>query len=165
MNTGKSTLSDEGAIALVRHEAGHGMYVGMPNYEFPCWVTVRVPEGAKLCVLPAAWAVFVQKCYGYSLEDSEESRAKKRVWFFDTKGGYQHWINGRTLGTSEATGGLWIRLASGDCVRVDKGFKADSRQRFTTKKKAIIPIELHDDIGLGLFLLDEKLVFGTWAVR
>jgi len=164
-STGKTTQSDDGALSIVRHEAGHGMYVGMPNYEFPNEVSVRVPDGGKFGILPCAWAVFVQKCNEYSLEASEELRAMERVWFFDSKGVYQHWINGRTLGTSELTGGLWIRMANEDCVRVDKGFKPESRQRFITKKKALIPIELHDDIGLGLFLQDEKLVLGTWKVK
>lgn len=165
MFTGKTVQSDDGSLTLVRHEAGHGMYVGWPTYEFPGGVSVLVPEGEKFGILPGAWAVFVQKCNEYSFESTEEQRATERTWFFDSKGTYQHWINGRTLGTSSATGGLWIRMANEDCVRVDKDFKLESRQRFITDKKSLIPIELHDDIGLGLFLLDEKLVLGTWKTK
>ena len=86
-------------------------------------------------------------------------------WFFDSKGNYQQWINGRTLGTSAMKGGLWIRMANEDCVRVDKGSKPESRQSFITKTKAFIPIELHDDVGLGLFLLVGKLALGTWKAK
>lgn len=159
----KSVQSDDGKLAITRNEAGHGMFVGMPTYVFPGDVGVVVPSGERFGILPDAWAAFIEKNDYLDETAPREERLKERVWFFDTKGLYQSWIAGRTICTSAKSGGLWVRLVDDDCVKVDKGFKPTGRLRFVTKeKKPLIPVELHDDIGLGLFLSGGKLALGTW---
>jgi len=162
----KSVQSDDGKLAITCNEAGHGMFVGMPTYVFPGDVGVVVPSGDRFGILPDAWAVFIQRCDSANVAAPREALQKERVWFFDAKGLYQHWIAGRAVGPSAESGGLWVRLIDDDCVRIDKGFKPAVRHRFVTKaKQPLVAIELHDDIGLGLFLADGKLALGTWRKK
>jgi hypothetical protein len=92
-----------------------------------------------------------------------KEREDERVWFFDAKGAYQFWIKGRSVGASLSSGGLWIRRMDDTCVRVEKGGTVKSHLKFTTAhQQVLVPVELHDDIRLGLFLLDGKLLLGTW---
>ena len=62
-----------------------------------------------------------------------------------------------------SSGGLWVLQPDATCCLIEKGYAAKSRLSFSTKEKAaLVPVELHDDIGLGVFLLEGKLVLGTW---
>lgn len=164
------THSDDGSISVNRTEAGHGMYVGWPHYHFSK-SDILVPNGDDFGILPDSWSVFIESDCGPLATASEEGTAERkeerkdeRVWFFDAQGAYQHWIKGRTVGASLATnGGLWIRQLDDSSELVDRSYLVKSRVVFsTTENKSLVPVELHDDIGLGLFLLNGKLLLGSW---
>lgn len=164
------TMSDDGKIVVTRSEAGHGIMVGWPAYHFSDGTDVVIPDGEKFGILPEAWTIFIEAS-SYGLTANPEQRETEKVWFFDANGNYQHWVKGRGIGASLKTGGLWIRLPDETCVRIDKNHAVKSRCSFKTKgNKALIPVEIHDDIGFGLFLEGEEgeegnqLVVGTWAV-
>jgi hypothetical protein len=166
----RTTRSDDGSVSVNRTEAGHGMYVGWPHYHF-LKTDILLPNGDDFGVLPDSWAIFIESDCGPLATAAEEGTAERkeerkdeRVWFFDAKGTYQHWIKGRTVGTSlPANGALWVRQLDDSCARVDKSYLIKSRVKFSTKEnKPLVPVELHDDIGLGLFLLDGKLLLGSW---
>ncbi|MEO8614547.1 MAG: hypothetical protein ABI600_05350 [Luteolibacter sp.] len=155
------TRSDDGSLIVSRTEASHGMFVGWPHYHFPK-NDLLIPNGDDFGILPDSWAVFIESDCG-PFTEAPEDRKDGRVWFFDANGTYQHWIKGRTVGASLPTGGLWIRQLDDSCALVAKGHIVKSRVKFSTKeKKSLIPVELHDDIGLGLFLSGDKLVLGIW---
>ena len=157
----RHTKSDDGSVSVNRTEAGHGMHVGWPHYRFEK-ADVMIPNGDDFGILPESWAAFVETDCG-THNATKEERKDERVWLFDAKGTYQHWIKGRNLGASLPSGGLWIRQLDDTCALVGKDYAVKSRLKFSTpQKQALIPVELHDDIGLGLFLVDEKLVLGTW---
>lgn len=157
----RSTKSDDGKLVVNRTEAGHGIGVGWPDYHFSATEFI-IPNGDDFGILPDSWSVFVETDCG-TLDGTAEERKDERVWLFDTKGVYQHWIKGRTVGASLASAGLWIRQPDDTCTLVEKGYSVKSRLTFSTKEKAaLVPVELHDDIGLGVFLLNDKLVLGTW---
>jgi hypothetical protein len=61
-------------------------------------------------------------------------------------------------------GGLWVRTLDDSAVRIDKEGVARQKLSFTEGRRSLIPVELHDDIGLGLFLKDDHLAVGTWKV-
>lgn len=45
----------------------------------------------------------------------------------------------------------------------DRGFAIGAHLTFQTEdKKLLVPVELHKDIGLGLFMRDNQLAVGTW---
>ncbi len=165
----RSTRSDNGSLQVKRTEAGHGMHVGWPHYHFP-EADLLIPNGEGFGILPESWSVFVESDCGpisseidVSAEDRKEQRKDERVWFFDGKGAYQHWIKGHSVGASLPTGGLWIYQLDDRCALVGKDHSIKSRRIFTSpEKKSLVPVELHDDIGLGVFLSDGKLVLGTW---
>lgn len=161
MYTDRSTRSDDGSLLVNRTEAGHGMFVGWPRYHFPkC--DILIPNGDDFGILPESWSVFIESDCGPFTEAAEDRKAE-RIWFFDEKGTYQHWIKGRTVGASLPSGGLWIRQLDDSCTLVEKGYSVKSHLKFETKEKqALVPVELHDDIKLGIFLTAGKLVLGTW---
>ncbi|MEO5715609.1 MAG: hypothetical protein ABIT37_19175, partial [Luteolibacter sp.] len=164
MYTSRSTKSDDGSELVSRTEASHGIRVGWPHYYFSKSTSpdILIPNGDDFGILPDSWSVFIESDCGPFTEAAED-RKDERVWFFDAKGVYQHWIKGRAVGASLPSGGLWIRQLDDSCSLVDKGYIVKSRMKFSTKeKKPLVPVELHDDIGLGVFLLDGKLVLGTW---
>lgn len=157
----RSTRSDDGSLLVNRTEAGHGMHVGWPHYHFGT-PDILVPNGDDFGILPDSWSVFIESDCG-PLTSTAEERNDERVWFFDAKGGYQHWIKGRTVGASLPSGGLWIRQLDDSCALMGRDYTVKSRLRFTNQEdKVLLPVELHDDIGLGLFLMDGKVVLGTW---
>ena len=165
MYTSKTVMSDDGSLSISRIEPAHGVRVGWPEYQFPSGTTVMIPDGGKFGILPEAWATVVD---GHSnpLNAGPEERQKERVWFFDAKGNFRRWSKGRSVGASQSSGGLWVRLPDDRCVRVDKGFTVGPHLRFTAKdRKPLVPVELHEDIGLGLFLLDDQLALGTWVPK
>lgn len=169
MYTDRFTMSDDGKLMINRTEASHGIHVGWPHYNFNNTV-IMIPNGDDFGFLPDAWSAFVEgdcgplvTAAGESTKERMEERKDERVWLFDSKGVYQHWTKGRTVGASLASGGLWVRQLDDTCVLLEKGYTMKSRRSFSTKKQAaLVPVELHDDIGLGMFLLDGKLVLGTW---
>ena len=164
MYTDRYTKSDDGKLMVNRTEAGHGIGVGWPHYNFTT-ANIMIPNGDDFGILPDSWSVFVETDCG-ALNTPAEERKDERVWLFDDKGTYQHWIKGRTVGASLASGGLWVRQLDDTCALVEKGYTVKSRRTFSTKEKAaLLPVELHDDIGLGVFLLDDKLVLGTWEIK
>ena len=56
-----------------------------------------------------------------------------------------------------------MSLPDNSCARVDKDLVIDAHLTFQTEdKKLLVPVELHEDIGLGLFLKDNQLAVGTW---
>ncbi len=161
MYTDRYTKSDDGAFVVNRTEAGHGMWVGWPHYHFPNF-NILIPNGDDFGILPDAWSVFIESDCGPCTE-AVEDRKDERIWFFDAQGTYQHWIKGRTVGASLPSGGLWIRQLDDSCALVEKGYSVKSHLKFTTKEKqALVPVEFHDDIKLGVFLMDGKLVLGSW---
>ena len=162
MYTDRSTVSDNGSMSVNRVEAGHGMNVGWPHYHF-LNTDILIPNGEDFGILPDSWSVFIESDCG-PFTQATENRKDERTWFFDAKGTYQHWIKGRTVSASLPSGGLWIRQLDDSCVLVEKGHTIKSRTKFFSEdKKSLIPVELHDDIHLGLFLQSGKLVLGTWG--
>ncbi len=162
MFTDRYNKSDDGSLLVNRTEAGHGMHVGWPHYHF-LDTDILIPNGDDFGNLPESWSVFIESDCG-PFTQATEDRKDERTWFFDAKGIYQHWSHGRTVGTSLPSGGLWIRQLDDSCSLVEKGHTIKSRMKFSTKdQKSLIPVELHDDIGLGLFLLSGELVLGTWG--
>ncbi len=56
-----------------------------------------------------------------------------------------------------------MSLPDNSCARVDKDLAIGARLTFQTEdKKLLVPVELHEGIGLGLFLKDNQLAVGTW---
>lgn len=169
MYVDRFTKSDDGKLIVNRTGAAHGINVGWEHYNF-ITAKIMIPNGDDFGILPDSWSVFVESDCGSLVTSSDEGtderkeeRKDERVWLFDSKGIYQHWIEGRTVGVSLASGGLWVRLLDDSCVLLEKGYTVKSRRSFSTKEKAaLVPVELHDDIGLGMFLLDGKLVLGVW---
>ncbi len=162
MYTDRYTASDNGSMSVNRTEAGHGMHVGWPHYHF-LNTDILIPNGDDFGILPDSWSVFIESDCGPFTEATED-RKDERTWFFDAKGIYQHWMKGRSVGASLSTSGLWIRQLDDSCLLVEKGHTIKSRIKFSTKdQKSLVPVELHDDIGLGLFLRSGKLVLGTWG--
>jgi hypothetical protein len=162
MYTSKNCFSDDGSLVISRMEPGHGIMVGWPHYEFPSGTSVMIPDGGKFGILPQAWAFWIES-YQNSLNPTPEERQKEKVWFFDAKGNCQHWIKGRSVGSSLLAGGSWLRLPDDSCVRIDKGYAVGPHRVFATKEKQpLIPVELHEDIGLGVFLLGDQLALGAW---
>lgn len=162
MYTAKTTMSDDGSLSISRMEPSHGAMVGWPIYEFPNAKHVMISDGGKFGILVEAWAVFIEGHRG-SQNAGPEERQQERLWFFDGKGDVQHWIKGRSAGASLTSGGLWVSLPDNSCARVDKGFAIGAHLTFQTEdKKLLVPVELHEDIGLGLFLQDNQLAVGTW---
>lgn len=171
MYTCKKTMDDNGGLSMERNEHSHGQYVGWPLYGLSISEEndVCIPAGEKFGILPDAWSFFIEANYDrYDLtfERTNEDREKERVWLFDAKGKYQHWIKGHTAGSSLAKGGLWVVLPDDSCVRVDKGYSVGPHLKFTTgKNEKLVPLEIHDDIGLGLFLADKQLLLGKWSTK
>ncbi len=166
MYTSKYVMSDDGSISISRHEPSHGVFVGWPVYQFPGELRCMIPGGEKFGILPDAWSAYVEANYHGSdslTESSMEDRQKERVWFFDAKGKFQRWITGHGAGSSLASGSLWVVLPDYRCVRVDKGFSVGSHRKFVIgKEKLLMPVEIHEDIHLGLFRQEDKLVLGSW---
>ena len=94
MYTDRFTKSDDGKLLVNRTEAGHGMHVGWPHYNFVT-TEIMVPNGDDFGILPDSWTVFIETDRG-PLTATAEEREAERVWLFDGKGTYQHWIKGRT---------------------------------------------------------------------
>ncbi len=161
MYTNRYTKSDDGKLMVNRTEAGHGLGVGWPHYNFIA-AELMIPSGDDFGILPDSWSVFVETESG-PINGTVEERKEERVWLFDAQGSFLHWIKGRTVGASLASGGLWVRQMDDSCVLVEKGYTVKIRQRFSTKEKtALVPVELHDDIGLGMFLIGDQLAVGTY---
>lgn len=164
MYTDLFARSDDGALVVNRTEAGHGPYVGWPEYHFP-GRTVTIPESCSFGILPDSWAVFATSgCVG---SDPAAKRCEGTgVWFFDAKGQYQSWTKGLDVGASLATGGLWLRQTDGSCVRVEKGYSVNTRLKFVTReRKPLVAVEIHDDIRLGMFRMGDEMVLGTWDAQ
>ena len=147
------------------------MMVGWPAYHFSNGTDVVVGDGEKFGILPEAWTVFIEAS-SYGLNADLEQRKNERIWFFDANGNYQRWVGGRGIGSSLETGGLWVRLSDETSIRIDRNHAVGSHCTFNSKgKKALIPVEIHDDIGLGLFLEagegeeGDQLVVGSWAIQ
>jgi hypothetical protein len=165
MYTAKLCMSDDGKLSINRNEPGHGVGVGWPTYDFPSGKSVMIPNGDRFGILADAWAVFIAS-FTTMQQATPEERQQERVWLLDAKGNFQRWVKGRKVGASLASGGLWVRLTDDTCVRVDKGFAVGAHWTFATKdKKPLVPVEIHDDIGLGVFLLGEQLAVGTWKAK
>jgi hypothetical protein len=162
MYTFRSSRSDDGALQVTRAEDSHGMRVGWPIYQFPTTANVMIHNGRNFGVLVDSRTVFIEAdCE--AINSTAEERKDERVWLFDGKGVYQHWMAGRAAGASLTSGGLWVRLVDDSAMLLDKACEPKSHRSFSTKdKKSLIPVELHDDIGLGLFLAGEELVLGKW---
>jgi len=165
MYTSLYSMSDDGVSTVCRNEPSHGVMVGWPKYDFPAKTSVLIHAGGKMGILPAAWAIFVNP-EGNALDVTAEDRVQERVWLFDAKGNYQHWIKGRSAGTSAKTDGLWIRLPDSSIFCLEKGYKPGLHLTFVTmEKQPLLPIELYDDIGLGIFLSGDQLVLGKWQPK
>lgn len=162
MYNSRSTRGDDGVLEVTRHEDGHGIRVGWPIYQFPATAAVMIHNGSGFGVLADSRTVFIEAgCE--AINSIAEERKDEKLWLFDGKGIYQHWMAGRTVGASLVSGGLWVRLADDSAVLLDNACEVKSHRSFSTKdKKTLIPVELHDDIGLGLFLAGEELVLGRW---
>jgi len=49
---------------------------------------------------------------------------------------------------------------------LEKGYEPGLHLIFVTKEKQPLPpLELHDDIGLGIFLSGDQLVLGKWQSK
>ena len=161
--TSLKVMSDDGSVLIRRDEAGHGIAVGWPSYNFPAEASLVVPDGGRFGILTGGKTVFVEASAG-SLTAGKEERKQERVWLFDTDGKYQHSITGRSVGAGLKDGGLWVRMLDDTAVRIDKEGVARQKLSFTEGRRSLIPVELHDDIGLGLFLKDDHLAVGTGNV-
>lgn len=158
MYTGRKVMSDDGTLTIQHSEAGHGIGVGWPNYEFPGERFVTIPNGFRMGILPAAKSVYIESG-AYSIVTQED----ERLWLFNAKGDYQHWIRGRKAGSGVLSKTLWIRSPDGKAWGIDEKFSVTARRSFLTEsKEQLIPVELHDDINLGLFMKDEHLLLGRW---
>lgn len=165
MYTAKLCTSDDGALSINRNEPSHGVEVGWPTYDFPAGKNVRIPNGDKFGILPDAWAVCIAS-YTTLQQATPDERQQERVWLLDAQGNFQRWVKGRKVGVSWVSGGLWVRLPDDTCLRVDKGFAVGAHRVFVTKdQKPLVPVEIHDDIGLGLFLIHDQLAVGTWQTK
>jgi hypothetical protein len=165
------TMSDDGKTVVSRREAGHGIGVGWPTYEFPGGVSETIPDGGKFGILPGGWTVFIESWSDGLVLDLAQ-RENEAVWFFESSGNYQRWARGRGIGASLKNGGLWIRLLDETSILIDKNHLVKARCAFATKdQQSLVPVEIHDDIGLGLFLEHgegedgDQLVVGTWTVQ
>lgn len=162
MYTSLQVMSDDGTTKVTHNEAGHGMWVGWPSYEFPSGKSLVIPDGERFGILSDNQTIYVEDSYN-DPTSSREEREGAKMWFFTPDGKCLGTVPGTSVGASLKSGGLWIRLMDDSSLRVDQGKAAGARLSFITEdQQPLIPVELHDDIGLGLFLKGEELALGTW---
>jgi hypothetical protein len=139
-----STESDDGKVSMQSAQPSHGQNVGRPGY---CLLDAHgetslgtIPgDGNEFGFWPGSHAALV---------------LGSRTWFFDAKGHYQGWVAGKRVGNAADRKGMIFRLEEERSVTVSPDLKAVQPQRFVLPDgTALFPLELHPDIGLGLFAL------------
>jgi hypothetical protein len=142
--------SDDGKLFMNSAQPAHGPGVGRPSYEVrgttgkpdeaPVWSSPIPSDGREFGFWPASRATYVFNGV--------------RTWFFDAAGHYQGWIAGERIGDAADGSGMIFRLQDFRCVTVSSTLKPATSQNFKLADgTSLTPLELHPDLGLGMFAL------------
>jgi hypothetical protein len=142
--------SDDGKLEMHSGQPSHGMYVGRPIYDINPTGPLKdddsirknmggIPsEGNEFGFWPRSHAVYVFN--------------GERTWFFDAAQRYRGWIAGERVGDAPDHKAMIFRLKDGRCATVSPSLKVLQVQHFALSDGSLtMPLELHPDIGLGVF--------------
>ena len=173
---------DLARVLLARSAAGHGIGVGYPGY----WLTVprrdpmpdELARGKKLCSVPSGsdifgfWPgrrdVFVGSIREIAERDPRPGQLappeENATWFFTADGRFRSWLRGRRLADAADGRAMLFRMeGSHQVVTLYPDLRTARARRFTwADGSTAIALSLFDDLRLGLFIQDEKLVLAGW---
>jgi hypothetical protein len=148
-----SVESDDGTWWMHSGQPSHGMGVGYPYYSVSRKGEDDEATGYSVGKIPGNGDGFGFWPRAHSIYILGESR----TWLFDAKGNYRGWIAGERVGDSADGKGMIFRLKDGRCVTVSPELKVTKTEHFAlTDGRRILPLELHPDIGLGVFAVRGK---------
>jgi hypothetical protein len=121
------------------YEVRNTTRIAKPN-ELPVWEKSIPSDGREFGFWPASRATHIFN--------------GARTWFFDAEGRYQGWIAGERIGDAASGGGMIFRLRDFRCVTISPKLNTAPPQRFKLADGTpLTPLELHPDLGLGIFAL------------
>jgi hypothetical protein len=152
-NCDYSVESDDGEVQMFSAQAGHGVGVGNPSYEITSTRTKDAALRIGLDEIPGDGRGF-----GFwPRSRSTYILGTNGTWFFDAAGNYRGWIAGARVGDAAGGKSMIFRLKDGRCATVSPELKVTRTERFTLADgRRILPLELHPDIGLGVFAVRGK---------
>ena len=152
-NCDYSVESDDGELHMFSAQAGHGIGVGNPYYEITSTRTKDDVARIGLDEIPGygrGFGFWPGSHNTYILGTSG-------TWFFDAAGNYRGWIAGERVGDAADGKGMIFRMKDGRSSTVSPDLKVTRTERFTLADgRRILPLELHPDIGLGVFAVRGK---------
>ena len=161
--------SDDGTIWLGRQEAGHGAYVGYPDYtlakhgEKKELLEVRIANGDRpFGFWPRSHAIFIG-VEQYADEEEAKEKSRSRTWFFDGKQKFAGWIEGRQLGDAADGDSMLFAIREGRVVTLAKDLRVRQARHFVFEGgRVAAPEKLFDDLHLGFFHRGKSLVLARW---
>ncbi len=95
---------------------------------------------------------------------SAPERDENATWFFNARGEFRGWLRGRRLADAADGRGMLFRLeGSQEVMTLRPNLHATQTRRFVwADGKIATALSLFDDLHLGLFRTDDKLVLGAW---
>ena len=148
-----SVESDDGAWWMHSGQPSHGMGVGYPGYSVARSGAGDDATGFSVGKIPGNGDGFGFWPHSRSIHILGEGR----TWFFDAKGNYRGWIAGERVGDAADGKGMIFRMKDGRSATVSPDLKVTRTERFTLADgRRILPLELHPDIGLGVFAVRGK---------
>ena len=173
---------DAGRATLTRSEAGHGMWVGFPDYALSsarAGIGV-VPEGQAFHY-NAAYDGFHTPAFGFwpgsravyiaarSLEGKpgDAPFGKPITWFFGADGAFQGWTAATRLADAEDGKAMLFDAGGGRVVALSPGLRPGAARRFAWPGGgAALPEKIFPDLRLGFFWRGEErartLVLARW---
>ncbi len=179
-----SVPDDAGELSLSRGGAGHGPGVGFPVYartleddEHPDGH--RVPDGGyNFGFWPGKTSFFV----GAESDDDRPSAARHtrkfwkgfdnslvpvvdKTWLFNEAGQVVAWVRARRIGDAADGRAMLFRVTEDSRVAtIGPDLKIEVMRRFVWKNGAVgDAVWLWDDLRLGLFVRQGRLVLASWA--
>lgn len=145
--------SDDGKMSVHRNEAGHGVEVGWPRYDWVNMDTVVIQGGDdEFGFWPHSHDVYIEGQQSVP----EPWHLPHLVWFFSAGGKYQGEVVGSRLGDAANGHDLLIQDADDQVVQVasDKdGLAIQDVRRFAwADGTTAVPLAIYDDLHLGFFL-------------
>lgn len=184
---GPTVPSDDGSRWLLNFTPGHGPGVLNPWYIVKHRVTrdrygliddrqttgpgefgLNVYQGTRnMGFWPRSHEVYIVR---YSPEGRKKERKNEKwlrrprdTWFIGEKGDLVAWIHAHRFADARKGGGMLFETPDGRVVTLSPKHKIQQVARFTWKDGTQAPVEkLYDDLGLGLFMKDGKLVLARY---
>lgn len=159
-----SVPSDDGKTLFFKNEAGHGPFVGFPNYSINSaeW-KLTIPNGNRhFGFWPDSNEIYIGTDASGNLE------RQGSMWFFDETGKYRGEIEGLVLGDASNKKDLLVQNSENDVLQINRKLQVTATRRYTWKKGGATarPLEIYEDLGIGFFLLEEgknkTVVLATW---